>query len=116
MHELSIAMSLVDIAKQEVKKRGAGAITEIELELGEFCGLDFECFNFSLNAVLTGQGLANTKIVSNIIEAEMECTDCGVTFRPDSLFADCPTCESSNTRLLKGEELRIKSLVIDKDK
>lgn len=116
MHELSIAMSLVDIAKQEAKKRGAGAITEIELELGEFCGLDFECFNFSLNAVLAEQGMAHTKIVTHIIEAEMECEDCCLTFKPDSLFAVCPICESSNTRLLKGEELRIKSLVIDKDK
>ena len=35
MHELSIAMNIVEIAEENARKEGAKTVTEIELEIGK---------------------------------------------------------------------------------
>ena len=39
MHELSIVMSIIDIAEQQAKKANAVWVDEIELDIGELSGM-----------------------------------------------------------------------------
>ena len=41
MHELSIAMSIVDLAEEEVARRGPMHVTAIHLKLGALSGAEF---------------------------------------------------------------------------
>jgi Zn finger protein HypA/HybF (possibly regulating hydrogenase expression) len=42
MHELSIALSIVELAANEAHKENATEVYEIELEIGEMAGIDPE--------------------------------------------------------------------------
>ena len=52
MHELSLEMSIADIAKNTAIKEGAKCISEIELEVGDLAGVDTGALDFSLNATI----------------------------------------------------------------
>ena len=39
MHELSIAMSIVELAEEEIERRGNVQITAVHLNLGELSGV-----------------------------------------------------------------------------
>ena len=64
MHELSLAMSIADIAKKTAQKEEAKNVTEIEIEVGSLAGVDTGALEFSLNATIARDELfKNCKIV-----------------------------------------------------
>lgn len=48
MHELSIALSIVDLADEQAKKAHACKIIEIELDIGTLSGIEVDALNFAL--------------------------------------------------------------------
>lgn len=52
MHELSLAMSIADIAKKTALKESATIVREIEIEVGDLAGVDTSALSFSLDAVI----------------------------------------------------------------
>ena len=47
MHELSIALSIVELAAKEAHKENAKEVKEIELEIGEMAGIDTDKTQFA---------------------------------------------------------------------
>lgn len=112
MHELSLALSIVEIAEQQAAARHAHDIEELELEIGMLAGVEIETLLFALESAVKGTLLAQAKIVKRIIAGEGQCGECGAIFQPQTLYEPCPECGSYFVVLLKGKELKIKSLVI----
>ncbi|MFH0757271.1 MAG: hydrogenase maturation nickel metallochaperone HypA [Bacteroidota bacterium] len=48
MHEMSIALSIVDLADEQANLAHAGKIIEIELDIGTMSGVEVEALNFAL--------------------------------------------------------------------
>jgi len=48
MHELSIALGIVDIAEKETKKAKKHKVDLIELEIGTLAGIEFDSLGFCL--------------------------------------------------------------------
>ena len=46
MHELSVALGIVKIAENEIKKANAKKVELIELEIGTLAGIEFESLDF----------------------------------------------------------------------
>ncbi|WP_455631957.1 hydrogenase/urease maturation nickel metallochaperone HypA, partial [Parabacteroides sp.] len=46
---------------------------------------------------------------------EGQCSDCESIFPMNALFSPCPHCGSYLVKILKGKELRVKSIVIKKE-
>jgi len=113
MHELSIVMSMVDIVEEELRKSESTTVLEIELEVGALSGVIKEAMDFALNegARNTVIGKAKKKIIS--IPGKAKCNNCSHKFDIEDLFTPCPECSSSDSNILQGEELRIKSIVVD---
>ena len=42
MHELSIALSIINLATKEAEKSNAARVSELELEIGEMAGVNIE--------------------------------------------------------------------------
>jgi len=112
MHELSIAQSIVDLAEEQAKTRKASAIEEIELEIGELAGVEIHALEFALESCVKGTMLEKAHIVRRDIEGEAFCSDCEKNFSINNLFTPCPICGSYPVKILKGRELRLKSIVI----
>ncbi len=110
MHELSIAMGIVDIAEKEAKKNGIKEIKTINLEIGTLSGVEIDALNFAWPMAVAGSVLENAEKRINIIEARAKCLDCGTEFKLENLFDACPECGSYFKEIIQGKEMRVKSL------
>jgi hydrogenase nickel incorporation protein HypA/HybF len=114
MHELSIAQSIVELAEEQARRQQASAIEEIEIEIGRLAGVEIQTLTFALESAVKDTMLEKAHIVRHDIDGEGRCGDCGACFKTEALFSPCPRCSSYAVRLLKGKELRVKSIVINK--
>lgn len=112
MHELSIAQSIVELAEQQLQKHGAVSAEELELEIGSFAGVDWNALEFALESAVKGSGLENARMVRRTISGEGLCSDCETRFPVENFLSACPACGSYAVKIVRGKELRIKSIVI----
>ncbi len=113
MHELSIAMNIIEIATEEVKKAGGGNIRSVELEVGALSGVVEDALKFALEVSVKDTVLENAQIDIRTIKAQAACNQCQKVFPVEDLFTDCPACHSYDSRLIRGNELRFASLLIE---
>jgi hydrogenase nickel incorporation protein HypA/HybF len=112
MHELSIAQSIVELAEQQARSHKATVIEELELEIGSLAGVELQSLEFALESSVKGTMLNDTKIVRHDIKGEGKCGDCENIVPVDTLFSPCPHCGSYCIKIMKGKELRIKSMIV----
>ena len=112
MHELSIAQSIVELAEQEARNHNSTSIEELELEIGALAGIEWTALEFALESAIKGSLLENARIIRQLIAGEGRCGDCENLFPVENLFTECPVCGSYAVKIVKGKELRIKSLIV----
>jgi hydrogenase nickel incorporation protein HypA/HybF len=115
MHELSIAISIVDIALDQAMQASALGVSEVELDIGVLSGIEYEALEFALEVAVKETILENTLFRINRVEPEAECPDCGHLYAPEGIFSDCPECHRKGIRLIRGTELQIKSLLVEQN-
>lgn len=113
MHELSIARSIVELAEEQARLHGASVVEELELEIGALAGVEIGCLEFALASAVKGTLLEETRMVRHDIPGEGQCEECKTVFVMDSLLTPCPMCGSWWVHILRGKELRIRSLVVN---
>ena len=57
--------------------------------------------------------LESAEIKINRIEAVSECLECGHIFVPEGFISQCPECKKMNTRVFRGKEMQVKSLLVE---
>ncbi|HQR94273.1 MAG: hydrogenase expression protein [Bacteroidetes bacterium 24-39-8] len=112
MHELSIVMGIVDLATNQALLNGANSIEEIELEIGCLSGVEMDSFEFAWK-----QGIRNSMLENSIRhihrpEGKALCGDCNTVFHMQQLFDACPNCNGHLLSIIRGKELKVKSLVL----
>ena len=105
MHEMSIALSIIDLATEQAKQYSAISISEMELDIGSMSGVEIEALNFALEVAVKGTMLESSRIQINRIKAESRCMECGHEFETETHLHPCPQCKALNTKILKGEEM-----------
>ncbi|MCK5838453.1 MAG: hydrogenase maturation nickel metallochaperone HypA [Bacteroidales bacterium] len=113
MHELSIAMNILEIVDEEVKKAEASVVRELELDIGQLSGVVIEALEFALTEAVKDSVLEKARIIIHEIPATVKCNECQHEFGVDDLYTPCPSCHSFDTKIIKGGELRIRSLLVD---
>lgn len=112
MHELSIALSIIDLVETEARRNGSSRVEEVELEIGTLASVEIQTLEFALESAVKGTLLQDAKIVRIYIKGSGFCNDCRSSFPVSSLFSPCPDCGSYCVKIVKGKELRVKSIVI----
>lgn len=112
MHEMSIALSIVDIANEEVANAGGGQVSEIILEIGQLSGVIVDALDFVWSEAVKDSVLEKAARKILLIPGKAGCMNCENEFEIHDLFDSCPVCNSNETNIIKGKELRIKSLIV----
>lgn len=113
MHELSIAMGIVEIADKEAFKAGVNKFSGIELVIGELSGVELASFDFAWQQAIKGTVLDGSKLEISRPPGKARCLDCGCDFNMVQVYDICPACNSYFKDIISGKELRVKSLLID---
>ena len=112
MHELSIVMGIIGIAEKELAKAGAAAVEEIELDIGTLSTVDMDAFDFAWNQGVKDTPLAHSLKTVHLIQGEARCMDCDIRFPVQEVYDPCPVCGGHLLEIVRGKELRVKSLVV----
>ncbi|MEU3207443.1 hydrogenase maturation nickel metallochaperone HypA [Streptomyces cyaneofuscatus] len=119
MHELSIAMAVVDQVASAVREQGAGAeagaarVRSLTLRIGELSGVVPEALDFSFGVAAEGTVLADARLLIETVEGRARCEGCGrdtATGMPPDLW--CGACEQALS-LTGGRELEIARVVLE---
>lgn len=112
MHELSIVMSIIEIANIEATKANALKIDEIELEMGLLSGIEMSAFDFAWQEAVKSTVLENAERIIVRPGGKAVCLECNNSFGLDSLYSPCPVCKSHFINIIQGKELRVKSVTV----
>ncbi|HVZ26149.1 MAG TPA: hydrogenase maturation nickel metallochaperone HypA [Sediminibacterium sp.] len=112
MHELSIVMSILEIAEIHAAGAGAESVEAIELEIGCLSGIEMDAFEFAWKQAVKNTLLAGAVRTIHRIPGEAICPECSGRFPVQSVLDDCPQCGNPLIAIQHGKELRIKSLLV----
>lgn len=112
MHELSIVMSIIDLATKEAAKHHASGVEEIEMDIGCLSGIEMDSFEFAWKQAVKSTILENATKKVNRIAGKAKCFDCNTYFDMLQLYDSCPNCKSHLSEIISGKELKVKSLVL----
>ncbi len=113
MHELSIAMSIVEIATDHALKDGAEIVTEIEIEVGDLSGVETEALDFAMEAAIKDTICRHAKWNIVHIGAKAFCPEKKKEYDVSDLYSSCPFCGEYGHELKQGKEMRVKSLIVE---
>jgi hydrogenase nickel incorporation protein HypA/HybF len=113
MHEMSLALSIVEQTREAAAAERAARVLEVVVEVGSLAGVLADSLRFCLEAAGPAGGLRGTVFRVMEIPAAGECLTCGQAFAADSFLPCCPACGSDNVTLRGGRELKIRSLTIE---
>ncbi len=115
MHEMSIAMNILDIVERTAQTNGASAVKDIFLEVGVLAGVMVSALEFNLDIAKRSTRAQDANIHILEIEGRGHCPACGGTFPMGFHIEPCPECEGGYLSMTSGDELRVKEIEVEKE-
>jgi hydrogenase nickel incorporation protein HypA/HybF len=114
MHELSIALGIVEMAEQEARARGAVHVSAVHLKLGQLSGVVKEALRFSYAVSCEGTLLEGSVLVIEEMPAMVFCDQCdGARLLPSIQSFSCPVCGKPTPKVIRGQELELVAMEIE---
>ena len=113
MHEMSIAMSMIEIVKEEMRKCDAKKLRSVRLNVGQLSAVVPEALSFCFEVVTKGTEMEGARLVMDIIPLRGYCDICEKEFEiKDYVFA-CPFCASKDIKTLSGQDLAVVEIEVE---
>jgi hydrogenase nickel incorporation protein HypA/HybF len=113
MHELSIAMSMVEMAEEEAARRGGVKVFAIHLKLGHLSGVVKDALLFSYEVACQGTALEGSQLIIEEVPVVVYCPTCRAETPLASLQRFCcATCGTLTPEVVQGKELEVVALEI----
>ena len=113
MHELSIALSILELAEEEGERRG-GRVAAVHVKLGRLSGVVKDALVSAFELAREGTQLAQADLVIEEVPLVIHCTACAVDQTPDWAFElRCPVCGALSDEVVSGRELEVHALEIE---
>ena len=112
MHELSIAMSLVEIACEKASGLGDVRVVALHLRLGALSGVVKEALLFSFEVAAAGTKVAGARLEIEDVPLTVICPRCAEERELAGFPLACPVCETPTPQLLRGKDLELHALEV----
>lgn len=110
MHELSIAMSILDMAEEEAGRRSA-EVTAIHVKLGLLSGVVKQALESAYDLARTETTLDTADLIIEEVPVMIYCQRCRSPRTVRSIQElSCSECETPSSEILQGRELQVVAL------
>ncbi len=112
MHELSIAVSLIDMASEEAERLGVRVVA-LHLRLGPLSGVVREALLFSFELAAEGTAIEGARLEIEEVPVVVFCPACDDE-RPLPSIQDfrCPVCGTPTPEVVRGRELELATMEV----
>jgi hydrogenase nickel incorporation protein HypA/HybF len=108
MHEVSIALSLLDIIEKKCREEGCQTVESVKVRVGKASGVQPEAFSFAFEVVKKDTLARNARFMIDLIPLGGTCSACGNRFTTEEAYIlECPACGSPSLQVTQGYELDI---------
>jgi hydrogenase nickel incorporation protein HypA/HybF len=113
MHELSIAMGIVEAAVDEAKQRNV-QVSAVHLRLGALSGVVKDALLFCYDVACQDTPLQGSRLIVEEVPVAVFCARCNEKRVIESLQSfTCPQCGAPAGNVLQGRELEVYALEVE---
>ena len=111
MHELSIAMSIVEVAEEEAERQGGLRVDAVHLRLGPLSGVLKESLLSCYGLACENTPLEGSRLVIEEVPVVVYCPNCDQHRHvPSVQWFYCPECKTPTPDVVQGKELEVVAL------
>lgn len=113
MHEMSLAMGVLQIVEEAARAQRFRRVRSVLLEIGELSMVEAEAMRFCFDAVSRGTLAEGAAL--NVVEVAGQglCFNCNMTVPLAALYDPCPACGGHPVQATGGTEMRVKELEVE---
>jgi hydrogenase nickel incorporation protein HypA/HybF len=108
VHELSICQALLNQVAEIAAAQGADRVSRITIEVGPLAGVEPALLVNAFAIARAGSCAAGATLLFEATAVEIACLCCGTHSRPPPNRLVCTGCGGFRTRVVAGEELRLR--------
>jgi len=113
MHELSIAMSILELVEEEAQRRGDVRVAAVHLKLGPMSGVVKEALASAFELARESTDFSDCQLVIEPVPIVALCPACGMEQTIESMQnLRCPICETPTPQIITGRELEVAAMEI----
>lgn len=112
MHEVSIALAVVDELTARIASDGTEKITAVYLRIGKLTAVDTQAMNFAWDLVTEGTLASNSRLQIETVPLKILCKTCATEQIVEGVLPICPRCGSSSDSIVAGRELIIAAVEV----
>jgi len=113
MHELSIALSITDMAEEEAERNGGGRVVAVHLRLGPLSGVVKEALLSAYELAREGSAVETSQLVIEEVPLLIFCKICNAERKASIQEMCCSVCGAPPSRIVSGRELEVVALEIE---
>jgi hydrogenase nickel incorporation protein HypA/HybF len=114
MHELSIALSMIEMATEEAERRGDARVSALHVRLGPLSGVVKDALLFSYEVASKGTPLEGSRLVIEDVPVVIYCGECRAERLLESIQRFCcPVCGTLSSDVVTGRELEFRAMEIE---
>lgn len=113
MHEMGIAMEILEIVQASIPAEMAGVrVARVNLKVGRLSAVVPDSLRFCFGVAADKTAAAGAELAIEEVDVTALCNDCRHQWTVATPIFRCPLCDSGNTELLAGRELEIVSIEV----
>jgi len=114
MHELSIALNILDIAAEETKRQGGGRVAAIHMRLGPLSGVVKDALLSAYELARDASTLGDSRLIIEEVPLVVYCPACrGKRTLASAQEFCCPDCGTPTPDIIHGREMEVVALEIE---
>ena len=113
MHELSIAVGIVEAVSEQASSRGFARVDAVTILIGELSGVDKGALCSPGNWRRRAASAQGSRLTFRDVALRVKCPSCGAERTPPAAWQlACPTCPAVPPDIIAGRELHIVALEV----
>ena len=113
MHEMGIAMQIIEIATASIPPDLDGArVAKVNLKVGKLAAIVPESLRFCFSVAIKDTPLDGAELSIEELPVLARCKECDTKWTITEPVFKCETCNSGSLEILSGRELDIESIEI----
>ena len=114
MHEMGIAMQIIEIATASIPADMKGArVAKVNLKIGKLSAVVPDSLRFCFEIATQDTPLGEAELSIEEIPVVIHCGDCNARWTIDEPIFTCRKCNSGAIKVISGRELDIDSIELD---
>ena len=113
MHEYSVVQALLEQIEGIAAENEATKVTKIITKIGVMSGIEAHLLEIAFNTFKEKTICDGAEFVMNIQPLVIECQECGEKDELEKIHYCCQKCESTNVKVVDGEDMFLMSLEME---